>query len=232
MTDPLSPATTARAADPRRRLARFALPALLVALLALTACQTTLGGYLEDRAHDTLDVFPMSVGTGPGLYAGVRVTAFFGTAIGLESTHRHGWRRANWNSRNTYEELARPGSWDESAHGLLLFWGRSNDRRPKDKEKYYLGNALFVIPLDYGTVVKRSSSGEKPTGFTLQDVQFDVDLGTSLDCEAEIHLGYVGLRFGLSPVQLADWLAGWFQVDFADDDRNARFPETEAESRP
>jgi hypothetical protein len=204
----------------------------LAAIAPLTACRTTVGGYLEDRGNDTLDIFPFSAASGPGLYFGARVTELFGTALGYESTRRHGWRRANWLDRNDYAKLERPVSWDETAHGFLVFWGRTDDRRPKDKEKWYRGNTLFVIPLDYGSVVKRQAGGDKAQYFGIQDVTLDLDPETCLDCEAEIHLGFFGLRFGLSPVQLADWLLGWFTIDFTGDDRNARYPPERAESRP
>jgi hypothetical protein len=203
-----------------------------LAILPLTSCRTSLGGYLEDRGNDTLDMFPFSVATGPGLYAGARATAFFGTALGYESTRRHGWRRSNWLDRKSAEALERPTSWDENSHGFVIFWGRTDDRRPKDKEKMYLGNSLLLVPLSYGSIVKRKVGGEQAQYFGVQDVKVDIDLGTCLDCEVELHLGYFGFRLGLSPVQFADWLTSWFEVDFARDDRNLRYPPEDPASRP
>ena len=38
------------------------------------------------------------------------------------------------------------------------------------------------------------------------------------DVELEVHLLAVGIRVGLAPIEVIDWLGGWFFLDLMGDD--------------
>lgn len=181
--------------------------ATLLLALSPSACQTSTGKYLHHRLSDTLDVVPVSVAWGPGLYASARATRYFGTAIGIEETSRFGWFRQQ--HVEPEDSAARAGTFrssDEGALGILVDWERWGGTPPRE------GNVLFVVP-------------KEPKGFG----ESALGSGDLLDLELELHVALVGLRAGVSPVQLADWLLGWFTVDVLNDDRSAS---PEARTRP
>jgi len=175
---------------------------LLLACLLAPACKTSFGGYLSDRLEDTVDIVPFSVGFGPGFYVGARATAFAGTGIGWASTHRIGWRR-----RSPWPEEAAGTltflDWHEREKGLVLAWDRSSDPLPG------AGNFLVVLPAydPDGTLGYRAI----------------LDAGSVFDLELEVHVGLVGIRIGVSPMQAIDWLFGWTTFDLFGDDRYGRF---------
>jgi hypothetical protein len=114
-----------------------------------------------------------------------------------------------WHSRWHAFDGFRTWNEDESV-GLILAWKRDDD--PEGGT----GNLLFLFPMPGG------SCGDP---FIPAHARF------LLDIDAEFHLGFVGMRLGVSPVQLADWLAGWFAVDYLGDDRSVHFAELTPEER-
>ena len=185
---------------------RFACTALALGLLAfsglgLTGCQTSGrnifgNSYLEDRLNDTLDIVPVSFSAGRGIYAGARVSAFFGSGIGWAETERFGWsRRTPVEGESKQESLEGYVSWPEEAWGAVLAWQRTDDPAPG------AGNTVFFIPM-------RNTPTPSDT----------LDTGSLLDVEADLHLWLVGVRVAVAPVQFADWLLGFGNVDFLNDD--------------
>ena len=182
---------------------RIACFALALALTALTSCQTsgrglTENSFLEDRLNDTIDILPISFSAGEGIYAGVRITSFFGTGIGYAETERFGWaRRTPVEGEAPEESLRGYVEWPEETYGAVLFWQRSDDPAPG------AGNNAFFIPM-------RNTPSPSDT----------IDLGSLLDVEADLHLWLIGARIAISPVEFADWLVGWGGIDFLHDDLN------------
>jgi len=173
-------------------------PAIILLLaLPLGACRTSTGRYFHNRLEDTLDALPVSVAWGPGLYASARATRYLGTAVGAADTSRFGWV---WRERaNEDDPPTSPSGFasvEEGALGILVGWERWGGPTQR------VGNVLFVVP-------------KKPKGYG-ENAVGPSDL---LDLELEVHLALVGLRAGISLVQLADWLLGWFTADFLHDDR-------------
>lgn len=183
---------------------RIACTALALGLLGLSACQTSGrdifgNSYLEDRLNDTIDIVPVSFSGGEGIYVGARVTAFFGTGIGWAQTERFGWsRRTPVEGESKQESLEGYVSWPEEVWGGVLAWQRSDDPAPG------AGNTAFFIPM---------SNTPAPSD--------TLDLGSLLDVEADVHLWLIGMRIAIAPVQFADWLLGWANIDFLNDDLHA-----------
>lgn len=169
-----------------------------LAAAGLTGCSSR--GYLADRGRDTLDMIPFSVATGPGIYGGARVTQFAGTGLGYAETNRTGWgKRGDGHEGPLPDALASPSNWDEKSWGWGLMWERDHDPAPA------AGNMFFFVPFVDPNTPERV-----------------FDVGTLLDVEAGVHFLVFGIRAGVSPVQFADWLAGWGNVDFLNDDLSRR----------
>src|SRR5262245_6103718 len=176
------------------------LPIALL-LTALAGCRTSASGYFDDRLRDTIDILPVSVASGPGFYVGARLTAFLGTGIGYAETSRAGsYRRPAWPEEAS--ELVNFRQWHEHEKGLVVLWTRDADPTPG------AGN-IVVLPVV-----------DEQDDFRFR---FFLEPGSALDVEAEVHLFYFGFRIGVSPVQLLEWLVGWFTLDPLGDDVNARF---------
>lgn len=170
---------------------------LALALLPALGCQSD---YARNRLYDALDIVPASVGAGGWVYTGVRVTSFLGTGIGAAETDRVGWCRR---TPDAPADLRGPRTqWHEQATGIVFIWTRDDDPWPG------AANLFFVVP--QRNALRFNLFHDRPGN------DF-IDWGSLLDVEAELHAG-VGLRIAFSPVQLADWLLGWFGIDLLGDD--------------
>ena len=177
---------------------KLAVLTLAFGLTAFTGCKSIEGTHWEDRINDTLDIIPVSFATGEGFYLGARVSQYAGTGLGWARTERMGWaRRKQTRNEELAESLEGYVSWPEEQWGAVLTWQRNDDPSPG------AGNVGFVVPMMNTPAPRRTW-----------------DMGSSLDVEVEAHLWLVGFRIAASPVQFADWLAGWARIDFLEDDRN------------
>ncbi|MEQ8763196.1 MAG: hypothetical protein RL885_04665 [Planctomycetota bacterium] len=182
-----------------------------ILLLVTVSCQVE-SRFFQDRLHDSIEILPISVATGVGLYGGVRVTPFFGTGVGVAQTYRAGWSDGVM------------GEWEELSAGWLLASMRHGPRRPAayqqaslsdlpvgdadpDTRAHGAGNFMFFIPFRFGD---KSMFGHEET-----PAYRDIEL---LDIELNLFVGIGGLRLGLSPLQFGDWVVGWFGWDPAGDD--------------
>ncbi|MBI3818936.1 MAG: hypothetical protein HY286_09630 [Planctomycetes bacterium] len=174
---------------------------IIIPALAFTSCKTSAGAYFQDRLNDFVDVIPVSVAAGPGLFASVRATVMVGTGIGYAEAWRAGVRLPD-ESHRKYDDLARYQVWREEEVGLGILWFHQDTSEP---DWGGMGNFLiFAFP-------PGGSCGSSHFHFI-----------SALDVEAGIHLGIVGLRVGVSPGQLIDFLLGWTTLDIASDDRESR----------
>lgn len=145
-------------------------------------------GYLAARLQDLLDALPFSIGIGPGLYAGARFTVV-GPGLGATGeVQRHGWA-------TNPTRWSRAGHWREHGElGLLFTSSRSSDPS---------GHSIAYTPIG---------------PFHTDQTKAGLEWPMVLDLEGSVHVGIVGVRAGLSPIQLADFLLGWFGVDLVGDD--------------
>ncbi|MFO0982620.1 MAG: hypothetical protein U1E76_12950 [Planctomycetota bacterium] len=175
----------------------------------LAACHSA--DYLRSRLYDTADMMPISVGAGPLLYVGARVTVFLGSGLGYAATERVGWcRRAPDAAHGDLEPRLQ---WREEELGVLLAWMRTDDPLPGAAN-------LFLVYPDRGGFLALFRK-------RLPNDLFD--WGSLLDVEAELHLA-VGIRAAISPVQALDWLVGWVGLDLLGDDVVTPEPEPETRS--
>ena len=207
---------------PRNRILRIAL---LSALLATGAgCQTTVGNYFANRAHDFGDMFRLQVGVGLGLGVDVRaagivhvpviyglnILAPFGPAYGrLPPYYRpepEGEIRALNDSLVGAVVAGLPISiispWVGPADDVGLHF--AIDRLIDERHRCYL-----VIP---GIASWRGKTwiwdARAPTR----------DRVHAFDVEVMVFALVVNVVAGFSPGELLDFVLGWFGVDIAGDD--------------
>ncbi|MBI3818671.1 MAG: hypothetical protein HY286_08280 [Planctomycetes bacterium] len=197
---------------------RYLFLNIVLLLLFVSCARSTTGGYWADRLNDTVDMIPLSVSVGPGLYAGVQVTSFFGTGVGYaEETSRVGWfptKSYNADARGGLVRFGRLEGWQCGFVFACMGMGLSSDSNAMIDAS--TGNTFFFFP-----VVPVHCGG---------DIYYDAV--SVLNISANVHIGIVGIHAGISPVNVVDWLLGWFTIDIAGDDMNARFPEPVPASRP
>jgi hypothetical protein len=147
--------------------------------------------WAQARLNDLLDSAPLSLSAGPGFMLSAHATVF-GTGFGVApSVHHFGWPAHR-------EAFVRAGDWHEFEVGILIGAVRSSPTVGHDV-LYFFG--IGPICGEHG-----------PGGFQTSAL---------LDLEASAHVGILGARFGVSPIQFADLIAGVFGIDFLGDDRNA-----------
>ncbi len=182
----------------------------LLAVLCGVSCQVE-NRFFRDRLHDGLEVLPISVATGVGVYGGFRITPFFGTGLGVAQTYRAGWSDGVI------------GEWEELNAGWVVAAMRDGPRVDRDGSGENLrfsypvqdserhiggaGNFLFFIPFRFGD-----------KSMFRQDETPAFEPVSLLDVEVNLFLGVGGVRLGLSPLQFGDWVVGWFGWDPAGDD--------------
>ena len=172
--------------------------ACTVLLTGLAGCESTTGRYLEDRGRDLMDVIPISVSTGLGAYLGGRATEFAGTGFGWAETERLGWvRRKQIEGEPLESALGGYLEWPETVWGAGLVWERTDDPPPG------AGNWGFFVPIR-----------------NLPAPRWTYDPGSALDIEADAHLGILGMRIAVSPVQFVDFLVSFSNYDLLNDDMN------------
>jgi hypothetical protein len=144
--------------------------------------------YFTDRGNDFADIFTLRAGVSYGLSARVQVTDYFGLGLG--------WHRglmSGFIGRDTVNRR-------EAYMGFVLESGTFPDRpRPTLKTGREGGTVRLFLPI---------SDGLGPRHVFPADFRV----------EADVTLGVFGIALGFNPVELADFAAGIFGVDFAMDD--------------
>lgn len=231
------------AASMRQRSTRMgaAVRAALCAslLLATSACGTNLSHYGQSRALDLMDVIPISFAGGIGLLAQARVTPLCGIGIGYANTIRVGSDDQRygplWHEKErgipifryyrieAYEdfEVRWPG-------GDPLWW--YEDRRARAVSYLFLPGYIrdgdFLTPLpspldpaetDLWTF-RSWLAGWPPYVIRVPWNWPPYSRWNMLNVEAGVVAGPVGVRLGVCPLQVFDFVLGLFRVDLACDD--------------
>ena len=168
-----------------------------VALAALCASC----GYVRDRWNDTLDVLPLSVTFGPGLYASANVTQYCGSGVGFYTGDAAGWFPTEGPAAREPEHLERFQAGPHMGLGVVL--GDLHMPDPGRMDEY--GILYLFIPKP-----RKGADGRYPFA-----------PASRLDVTVRAHLALVGARVTFSPGNLVDWALGWFGLDIADDDARA-----------
>jgi hypothetical protein len=213
---------------------------LLLAVTAICGCAgTNLERYGRSRALDFADSLPVSVAGGLGLLVQARVTSLAGIGLGYANTTRYGfddqrfgpvwsekergvpvlsyYRVQHYEGREKRWSGGDPKWWSESyrarASSLIVLPGfpREGDvlvpiPGPLDAPAVDLWNFEPWIP--FFNAYHHRAPWHWP-GFSWVNLT-NVEVG--------IVLGPVGLRLGVSPIQLVDFIGGIFLYDFALDD--------------
>jgi len=111
------------------------LPLLLFALAG--SCT-----YLQDRWNDTLDIVPLSLTLGPGLYASAHATQFCGTGLGITKAYAVGWFPTDGHDAKREEELERFGAGWHYDIGLVL----GDVHSPDPGRRYEYGVLYLFVP--------------------------------------------------------------------------------------
>jgi hypothetical protein len=172
--------------------------------------------YLESRALDLWDIVPVSVRAGLGADVSVRATAFLGTGLGAYEADAAGLAPGRWGP-----------SWRDGAADLIFWTGKrmslAGSRGPRDGPR-----PRWPGGPDPRWLQKGGAGLERQTGnvFLVFPVPAAWWSGTPvippwyswLDVETEVFLGVAGVRLGLCPVEIADFLAGLVGLDLLGDD--------------
>jgi len=194
---------------------RLPFMAALCAAVALSGCS-----YLQHRGKDFQDCFKANLGTGFGLYAGVRATDVLNFPLGFF--------QASW--RLGVDGRTRPQYyWPEGEMGGLLALDHWEFRGPEDepglsKARAWIWSGWLTAggpeeDLPPPPYIHREYEGEEPSHGTRVADRYWL--------EAEVFALIVGARAGLNPVEMVDFLLGLVTVDILDDDRAAEAKATE-----
>jgi hypothetical protein len=200
-----------------KRAALFSAGVLAVSVAGCSA----VGDYARSRLLDLWDIVPISVRAGPGGKVTVSATRFLGAGLGYGSASAAGMAPGRWGP--TWEEFwyqfALLGSerWELSRNGTQRWPG--GPRLPSRFYKYgdwsengvrYLGNTLLLIPAGIGP------DGWVPKGPGGQ-ISIEEPWHSWANVEVDVLAG-VGLRVGVCPDEVVDFLAGLLGLDLIGDD--------------
>jgi hypothetical protein len=178
------------------------------------------GAYWKGRALDLLDVAPLSVTAGWGASVSARITPFFHTGLGFYDAWGIGMAPGRWGPRWVESgahlllistEAAALGDDDywyrlEGVEELPFSWPGGPDQRYEAVPggTRHVDSFFFVRPISWNPIRPRPVKLPPWWGWT------------DADCHA--FFGAAGLRIGIAPAQIVDFLLGWFGVDPCADD--------------
>jgi hypothetical protein len=149
-------------------------------------------GWWHKRLQDLFDLLPISIGVGKGVYVGARLP-MLGTGLGWTGeVDRYGWA-------TTPTRPSRAGAWHETGQLGLVF---SLSRAGGDG-----GYDMGYMPFGPWDPIDGRGGLLWPQ---------------TMDVEAEVHLGIVGVRVGFSLIQFLDFFTSMVGWDMVGDDQLGR----------
>jgi hypothetical protein len=215
--------------------------ALLLAFAgtALSGCGTNVGRYFESRGLDLYESVPISVAYGLGLMAQVRATPFAGIGIGYADVTRFGMDDTRYGPVWTEKERGFPVVMYYRVQHYLDRTRRFAGGEPHWRGEDYRARASSWIvipgfPRDGDFVMPLPGPLDPPgvVPFTYEPWLAalpayvrnapwhypDIRWWELVNVEAGVVLGPIGLRVGVSGLQLVDFVLGIFLLDFPGDD--------------
>ncbi|TET37960.1 MAG: hypothetical protein E3J72_04525 [Planctomycetota bacterium] len=166
----------------------------LLFLLVILFSVSTGCAYMKDRLRDFSDIFILEASVGPGLGVHIEATRFLGTMVGFGviDTYPIKFRDKDF----VPEKLGSEGFSDMLCVGLGVC--------------SFVGETDYMY-LQYAGLVN---------WHTLKWLDYESKevLPWALDTSVHVHAGYFGLRIGISPTELADFLLGFTTYDIMQDD--------------
>ena len=198
-----------------------------------------LGRYFKNRALDFADIFTAKVGGGFGISAGVNLCGIFSAYTGISKSHRIGFegRKA---VEDTHTVLGPPfytllvpvaslarGDFDRYGNRPLgLFCVLLSVLYPGDEKIHRNPKKYLSLAASFAEF----SSADYELGLykigAFLGLNKDVDdplSGGWRDYDIRIHICFfVSLEVGFNPIELTDFLLGWFGLDIMGDDERLR----------
>jgi hypothetical protein len=200
-----------------KRANPFTLALALVLLAGAAGCTTRAGRYGQSRLLDLFDAAPISLQSGPGLHAHVRVTEFLGIGAGYADVYCFGFDDARFGPY-----------WYEEAYSIPLVSDIRHQSYPEDGDRWpgghfedkilhdrYRANTFVFVPglAEDGGIWPPVGSEERDEWRYPRWAPWD---------RGRVEVGLVvivaGARVGIAPLQAIDFLAGLAGFDPAGDD--------------
>lgn len=191
----------------------LAIRILLCALLlgSLVGCATH-SEYWASRALDLWDVVPVSVQKGAGVSVSARISPFAQSGIGwYYSDAAYGMAVGRWG----------PYWYENGMHVALmslefLYQETAHEQWPPGPDgRYQWEDSETIQRCSGNTLVFLPTEVHSHSGFTWATLP---EPYAWADSEIHFFLGVAGVRVGLSPFQLIDFVLGWFGLDPSSDD--------------
>jgi hypothetical protein len=178
------------------RTARVTWRRLAAVLLILLAQGCASGRFLADRGNDASDIITCTVGVGFGVKARVGPVQV-GALVNRDVTGLRGGQFRLWPIGDEYSMFSSLCEFDY----LVISGDFFTDTRPDVRQKLYSAGG--------GPLIKEvlPSAHQRIPGRPYYYTQIEVVGGL-----------FGSLRLGVNPGELADFLFGWFGVDFFHDD--------------
>jgi hypothetical protein len=194
--------------------------AVVVLAAAASGCRTAIGNYFHNRLRDLGDCVRLEGYAGPGL--GVRVSAGGLVTTGLAygaGVAEGGWRYGRLIGNVPQGDALVPIVMREKS---VLFWSLEHHRGRDIHGMWARGSGLewILFPALHSAI---GAHEEWPIWhpFADESVEF-AELHWArvhaLDWEVSAWFGIAGFTVGFSPGEFADFILGWFGIDFARDD--------------
>lgn len=193
--------------------------------LATHNLDETIGQYGKARALDLLDVAPISLAGGYGISVQFRITPFYGQGIGYTNNWRVGSGEQRFGPLWYEKERGIPivGYYRFQSYQGVESRIPGGDPHYFDETSRYRANLLRIFPgmsregriwWPFIPPYHLKAEFEWPTW----------SLWSLLNVEAGVFAGVVGVRAGVSPLQVVDFVLGIFTLDFANDDPRTLAP--------
>jgi len=194
---------------------KFAAIFLSAVMLFTSGC-----AFMQKRGADAADMFSADIGFGLGIAAGFTLTKYVGYNIGAAHAEKYGligrkagyWQEVIIGFPAVYPYLFSDAGYRGCiASCFVNIMGRDRYIGKPSHEAYELRYTLFALT--------EEKEGRYDSPFRMTPGLISV----------AVHPLFYGIRVGFDPIEFADFLAGWFTVDFMDDDEVIEEEEEDSE---
>ena len=163
-------------------------------LSSLVFCGCARPGYFANRLNDGADILTLTVGLGVG--AKISVMPVYANALCVFNKDEYGLRYGDFvvsPQRSAYPED------NDVEYGVLFMWGMAGHNRTELQKR------------------RNKAPSDTETGFPFLITRHSGGNADPLAIDCVLGLG-PSVRFGISPLELVDFVFGWTTLDLAQDD--------------